>query len=152
MGRDEGFAEAMCGALVELPRELIYAFTLPGRTTSCASGAQAANVMTDALALSTSFVVVVVVVVVHVVVVIVSSLLLQVVTVVVVVTWQGGRGGMGLNTHIAWGCIGVDRVRELSSNKTVNVGSDASGFVLVEAGLDGSGGNIGDSITNRSSS
>jgi maltodextrin utilization protein YvdJ len=82
----------MWWALAELPTKLIYTLTLPGRTTSCASGAQAANVMTDALALSTF---VVVVVVVHVVVDIVSSLLLQVVTVVIVVTFVFGsvKGG-----------------------------------------------------------
>ena len=105
----------MWWALAELPTKLIYTLTLPGRTTSCASGAQAANVMTDALALSTSFVVVVVVV--HVVVDIVSSLLLQVVTVVIVVTFVFGSvmGGVrtderhvGLITHIV--CTPVDVV------------------------------------------
>ena len=76
---------------------------LPAPPEGVCVRARVAYVMTDG---ACCLDVVVVVVVVDVVVVIVSSLLLQVVTVVVVVTWQGGRGGMGLITHIAWGCIG----------------------------------------------
>ena len=91
---------------------------LPAPPEGACVRARVANVMTDALALSTSFVVVVVVVVVvHVVVDIVSSLLLQVVTVVIVVTFVFGsvKGGVrtderhvGLITHIV--CTPVDVV------------------------------------------